>query len=381
MNRAVSLVCCWLLDPDGKNLTYGGSQRYTLELASLFRSEGWRTRIIQKARVAFSSEVDGVPVCGVPAAQTWWGMRHFSRQVAAMMNGEELAVYVYMEAAYPKSHAHSIVVQHGLSWSGDDRSRSFFNTFGLQPRLVRDVDAVVCVDTAYINWLHAQIPGRRRYAEKLWYIPNFVNLSEYSMCAKWVDDENERIVLCPRRLYPHRGPMLLLEAMKQLWKLGRRYRLVFCGGGALAEAIREEARRIGESDRVSVYERSFREMPAEYARSQVSVIPTIAFEGTSLSCLEAMAAGTPVVVTHIGGLANLVIPGHNGLCVDLRASDLASAIDFVLSDPVVWDQLSEKGRLTAESLDITAWRRAWQRVIRAVSQTNRKGDAYRIKFN
>jgi len=48
-------------------------------------------------------------------------------------------------------------------------------------------------------------------------------------------------------------------------------------------------------------------MPEVYARADVVVVPSTAHEGTSLSAIEAIASGKPTIVTHIGGLGNIVI--------------------------------------------------------------------------
>jgi glycosyltransferase involved in cell wall biosynthesis len=232
---------------------------------------------------------------------------------------------------------------------------------------MRHIDAVVCVDTAYINWLYASVPGRLNYAHKLWYVPNFVDNARHMKQASWEAVEGRTTILFPRRMEIRRGPLLLLEALEKLWAAGRSYRVVFCGPGQCSEEVRRRAQRLGVYDRVTITERSFEEMPGEYSRSQLAVIPTVAYEGTSLSCIEAMASGCPVVVTHVGGLGNLVIPGFNGLCVDLRADDLAASIERVLSDQALWMELAENGRKTAAALDIDRWRVEWLRVIHSVS--------------
>jgi glycosyltransferase involved in cell wall biosynthesis len=55
-------------------------------------------------------------------------------------------------------------------------------------------------------------------------------------------------------------------------------------------------------------------------------VPSIEHEGTSLSAIEGIVAGLPTVVSHIGGLCNIVIPGLNGLVADLAPDSLADAI-------------------------------------------------------
>jgi len=70
-------------------------------------------------------------------------------------------------------------------------------------------------------------------------------------------------------------------------------------------------------------------------------------EGMPHAALEAMAAGTPVVATHVGGTPEVVADGVNGLLVppdDPQA--MAAAIYQILNDPSLAAKLSQSGLLT-----------------------------------
>ena len=74
------------------------------------------------------------------------------------------------------------------------------------------------------------------------------------------------------------------------------------------------------------------EMPAVYREADITVIPTLYSEGTSLSCLEAMASGNAVIATFIGGLPNLIIDEYNGLLISPEVGDLVDSISRLLED-------------------------------------------------
>jgi len=57
------------------------------------------------------------------------------------------------------------------------------------------------------------------------------------------------------------------------------------------------------------------------------------YEGVSLTILEAMAAGVPVVATPVGGNPEVVVDQETGLLVPGRARSLAEAISGLLHDP------------------------------------------------
>ena len=70
-----------------------------------------------------------------------------------------------------------------------------------------------------------------------------------------------------------------------------------------------------------------------YRRANVAVFPSL-YEPFGIVALEAMASGTPVVVSDVGGLAEIVVDGETGLKVNpLNEANLASALIRVLSDP------------------------------------------------
>ncbi len=71
-------------------------------------------------------------------------------------------------------------------------------------------------------------------------------------------------------------------------------------------------------------------------------------EGTPVVCLEAMAAGLPVVASSVGGLAEVIIDGHNGLLFEPgNHVMLAEKLRLVSSDAALRLKLSRNARLTA----------------------------------
>jgi glycosyltransferase involved in cell wall biosynthesis len=92
-----------------------------------------------------------------------------------------------------------------------------------------------------------------------------------------------------------------------------------------------------------------RDIPALLARARLFVLPSQS-EGISLTLLEAMARGLPVVTTRVGGNPEVVDANVTGLLVP--AGDpgaLAEAIKTVLDDPGRGRQLGLEGRRRVEN--------------------------------
>ncbi len=83
------------------------------------------------------------------------------------------------------------------------------------------------------------------------------------------------------------------------------------------------------------------ELPGLYAGAELFVLPSLD-EGFGLTALEAMACGTPVVVSNAGALPEVV--GNAGRVFSLRdPNGLSDALDECLSNPVERASMSERG--------------------------------------
>jgi len=106
-----------------------------------------------------------------------------------------------------------------------------------------------------------------------------------------------------------------------------------------------------------------KDMPALYACSDLVVIPSL-MEATSLSAMEAMAAGKPLVSTNVGGLPFLVREGENGFLVPPRQpTELAQAMKRLLDSSDQRIAFGKNGRARVEAeLDWTIIARQTKRI-------------------
>jgi D-inositol-3-phosphate glycosyltransferase len=86
-----------------------------------------------------------------------------------------------------------------------------------------------------------------------------------------------------------------------------------------------------------------------YSGAEVVVVPSH-YESFGMVALEAMACGTPVIASEVGGLAFVVRDGATGFHVPQRDPEaLAAKIELLLSDPVLRMRLGRRAACWAES--------------------------------
>ena len=176
-------------------------------------------------------------------------------------------------------------------------------------------------------------------------------------------DQCERIVLFVGRIEQIKGIDVLLRALGLLFFRHPELRNDVCllvVGGALdpgddapeTEKI-QELRQLVHQHRMEgnvsfVGSLDQHRLALYYAAADVCAVPSLT-ESFGLVALEAMACGTPVVGTRVGGLQKLIEDGESGLLVpagDYQA--LAEAIETVLTDPRLHMHLAHGARDRAE---------------------------------
>jgi glycosyltransferase involved in cell wall biosynthesis len=96
-----------------------------------------------------------------------------------------------------------------------------------------------------------------------------------------------------------------------------------------------------------------------YRLADISIIPTIQSEGTSLSCLEAQASGNAVIATTVGGLTDLILHAYNGLLIEPTGVDLYQALVRLITDDALRLRLSLKATEVAQTFSLNRWRSRW----------------------
>ena len=154
------------------------------------------------------------------------------------------------------------------------------------------------------------------------------------------------LVLAVSRHDPRKGLDILLRALAELDAQGVPFRACLVGPGALLESHRRLAADLGLEGRVAI-PGSVEDVGPYFASADVFVLLSLAESSGSVSVLEALRAGTPVVSTACDGMPEDLVDGSDSLLVppgDVQA--LAGALRRLLSDPALRARLAAGGRRT-----------------------------------
>jgi glycosyltransferase involved in cell wall biosynthesis len=165
------------------------------------------------------------------------------------------------------------------------------------------------------------------------------------------------VCLTTARIEPHKGQTRIVQGLASLQKrgLGDPVHLVFAGGGT-TQHVRElerEVTRFGLAEHVHALGPRADVVDLLDA-SDIFILPSKS-EATSLSIIEAMAKGLPVVATGVDGILELIDEGCGILLPleDEAAIDaIADAIERLRRDPLLRIRLAEAGRSRADAFRI-----------------------------
>jgi glycogen synthase len=209
--------------------------------------------------------------------------------------------------------------------------------------------------------------------EKIRVIHNGIDLEQYrptrnpAVLVRYGIDPDKPFVLFVGRITRQKGIIHLVSAIKYL-RPG--IQVVLCAGAPDTEEIgREMAERVEQARRDSANPIIWIDqiVPKEdiiplYTHAALFICPSV-YEPFGIINLEAMACGTPVVASAVGGIKEVVVPDKTGLLVPFEARgasdfepkdperfacDLAAAANRLLEDPGLGEKMGLASRQRVE---------------------------------
>lgn len=144
-----------------------------------------------------------------------------------------------------------------------------------------------------------------------------------------------------------KGASLLLDSVPEVVRSSPSARFLLVGKGKEEAALREKAKKMGVGPYV-IFAGYRPDIHRCYAIMDVSVLTSFS-EGLSITLLESMRCGLPVVATRVGGNPEVVVDGETGYLVPAGdASAFAQSVTKLLRDPNLRRRMGDAGRHRVE---------------------------------
>jgi starch synthase len=270
--------------------------------------------------------------------------------------------------------ARLVLTTHSLEphrpWKVEQLGTAYQASSWVERTAYENADGVIAVSASMREDVHSLYGVPR---DKIRVIHNGIDLNQYrpkpdpSVLVRYGVDPSKPFVLFVGRITRQKGIIHLVEAIKSIRE---GVQVVLCAGAPDTPEIgREMAERVErarlESSNPIVWIPEI--VPKEdiitlYTQASLFVCPSV-YEPFGIINLEAMACGTPVVASEVGGIIEVVVPGKTGLLVPVHAEggtdfepkdpakfarDLADAINRLLDDP---ERLKEMGARSRERVE------------------------------
>ncbi|MCO5235816.1 MAG: N-acetyl-alpha-D-glucosaminyl L-malate synthase BshA [Chitinophagaceae bacterium] len=129
-------------------------------------------------------------------------------------------------------------------------------------------------------------------------------------------------------------------------------RLLLVGDGPERHVAESLCRELDLCDAIRFLGKQ-QDMEEIFAVADLFLLPS-EYESFGLSALEAMAGGSPVVATNVGGLPEIIIQGVNGFMGDVGDTDqMARYAIEILKDESTFSRFRDNARKQADNFDIT----------------------------
>ncbi|NND33483.1 MAG: glycosyltransferase [Saprospiraceae bacterium] len=158
-------------------------------------------------------------------------------------------------------------------------------------------------------------------------------------------------ILTLGRMAHNKGYDLLIQSLPTLIELVPDARLIAAVGGedtgqdkSGVASLRKLAEELGVDDKIEWRNYVPDEDLADYYRAAAVFAMPSRYEPFGMVAIEAMACGTPAVITINGGLFELITFGHNAMCADPnQPKEFGAILAYTLKYPILSHRLSVEG--------------------------------------
>lgn len=342
------------------SLAAGGAERVAVSLACRLTQRGYRTILCTLTSRHDTHLVDELRHAGVirydlaarrlsDAGAAFRYLRLLARAGIDVVHAHGQDAWILAGLARRLTSVPLILTRHVLDEPAETWRQSLRRRCALGA--VHRADALVAPSSATAERL-ARLTGICE--SRIHLIPNGIDLERFNRAGGTAAREelrralgfaaHERVALVPAVLRHGKGHDVLLDALAAIRRAVPSVRVVFAGGGDREAELRQRAEPHGDG---VVFLGHRNDLPELLAACDLVVLPSYA-EALPVALIEAAAAGRPMVATRVGGTADIVEHGVNGLLVPPGdPTALAEAVAAVLNDPMRAQAFGQAGRVFA----------------------------------
>lgn len=299
----------------------GGVDRYFFGLLRAFGALGVETRglVLGNASEVAAQGIDGIEAYardGTSLLARWSALRG---AVNRRLPGSDLVVSHFAAYAFPvldRIRSYPVVIHFHGSWAREsqaegERGFAFVAKLALERLVYRGGARFVVLTNAVAQALQRdfKVPP-----ELIRIVPGGVDIGRFQVSGTRSDARralglplDRPTILTACRLIRLKGIALLIDAVALMRERIPDVLLVVVGTGPLAEELRQgvRERKLENTVRFTGFIDDDKLLQAYHA-ADLFVLPSIAMEGFGLVVIEAMACGTPAMVTPVSGMPETV---------------------------------------------------------------------------
>jgi len=267
-----------------------------------------------------------------------------------------------------------VLTTHSLEpqrpWKEEQLGSAYRASAWLEKTAYQNADGVIAVSQSMKKGVHDlyQVPF-----EKIRIIPNGIDVHQYQptfnppLLVSYGINPDKPFLIFVARITRQKGVIHLLNAIKYI---SSGTQIVLCAGAPDTDEIgKEMEEKVKEARNQTPNEIVWipqwvptSDLITLYSHASLFVCPSV-YEPFGIVNLEAMACGTPVVASAVGGIPEVVVEGETGLLIPFEpintqsweprdpkkfSKDLADAVNHLLSSPEKIEAMGAKSRERVE---------------------------------
>lgn len=380
-NKKIIIFTKSFFDFDSHNIRIGGVETYIKDLALLCNNLKYTTIVLQYNKDAANSRqanYNGILIIERPLKSS---TQKLFNEIRRQLPNAHIII-ASDQFTITDHNPRTLQIQHGIAFdipkefiSGIWKKSFFLIHFNKLLRCIKNVRRfyqvpnTVCVDYNFYNWFRTfGIISTKNFVRV---IPNYASslISQEELEVKLNRENKEMKIIFARRFVDYRGTLLFLEVTDKLLGRYNDVSITFAGDGPLKTYIESKYQK---EKRVNITSFTSDKSVAVQYEYDIAVVPTIFSEGTSLSLLEAMAAGCFAIATHVGGMTNIIIDGFNGILsypdVNSVYDSIVRAIEMKRQD---FSSIIRNGYETVKKgFSIDHWKNEWTNILSEWTKDN-----------